>query len=141
MGILNEWRERKKQEERKIIEALEERINPLNSEQVKEICRHIFLTFGEGGVAIRLIKLLTERINAEFKINFVPKNQEEVSTWIDLLWSKTDEPLQKSILINGVFDVYRFNILNFSALMHRIEGLFSELNTLPEFKTIGGKHE
>lgn len=138
MGLLETFRLRKQKEKSELITFLEKKIEPLSPQQVKTLCRYIFLSFGEGGAAMTLIKVLTQRINESYGLDFIPRSQKDVDLWLDKLWEKTTEPVQKTMLITAVFDVYQHNILSFSDLVHKIEGLFNDLNKTPEFVRLGG---
>lgn len=139
MGLIENFRLRKTKEKDELLEFLQTKIEPLSQEQVKKLCRYIFLSFGEGGASMLLIKVLTERINASFGLDFIPRSQKDVDLWLDKLWEKTTEPVQKTMLITAVFDVYQHSVLSYSDLINKIEGLFKDLHKTPEFVRLGVK--
>lgn len=134
--MLSDFLDKKKNEERALIDFLYRKSDELNQAQLTELLRYCFIAYGNNALGVMAIKNLIRKVNEFIKCDMEPDKKEDFFIWLKEVFAKTDHEKQKSMFVTIAYTVYRLNFLSAAGLMARIDEAAKKLTTVPEFNEL-----
>lgn len=134
--MLNDFLNKKANEERTLIEFLYKKADELSQAQLTELLRYCFIAYGNNALGVMAIKNLIRKVNEFIKSDMDPDKKEDFYIWLKEVFAKTDHEKQKSMFVTIAYTVYRLNFLSAAGLMARIDEASKKLSEVPEFKAL-----